>query len=153
MARWYLCNRIDLWPLITWLLRFQICWTLTWDGHWHWDRWNTIPLTTVDSALACHALTMLALCYLPGVMAAYIQLSRWRSKNDLTQGLILLSLIRSITYLLTWDIQLLYLTNKSRPITFYKMSHWIEPMNGNLGRESFLCKLRLKLYFWTECRQ
>jgi hypothetical protein len=56
--------------------RFQICWTLTWDGHWHWDRWNTIPMTTVNSALACHALTMLALCYLPGTLAAYIQIIR-----------------------------------------------------------------------------
>ena len=58
------------------IFRFQICWTLTWDGHWHWDRWNTIPMTTVNSALACHALTMLALCYLPGVLAAYIQIFR-----------------------------------------------------------------------------
>ncbi len=58
-------------------LRFQICWTLTWgDGTWHWERWNTIPMTTVNSALACHALTLLALCYLPGVIAAYIQIFR-----------------------------------------------------------------------------
>merc|ERR1711978_830886 len=31
--------------------KFQICWTLTWDGYWHWGRWSTIPITTINSTL------------------------------------------------------------------------------------------------------
>ena len=63
-------------------LRFQICWTLSWDkietfgDNWNWKRWNTIPTTTVNVTLAVHAITMLSLCYLPGLIASYLQLIR-----------------------------------------------------------------------------
>jgi len=58
--------------------KFQICWTLTWDSYkgWHWGRWETIPVTTVNSTLAVHALNLLALCYLPGCLAGWIQIFR-----------------------------------------------------------------------------
>ena len=59
--------------------RFQICWTLEWDGgwkNWNWKRWNWIPATTVNSTLAVHAINMLTMCYIPGLLAAYIQLIR-----------------------------------------------------------------------------
>merc|ERR1711992_287782 len=56
--------------------KFQICWTLTWDGYWHWGRWETIPITTINSTLAAHSITLLALCYLPGCIAAWIQMIR-----------------------------------------------------------------------------
>merc|ERR1711997_1001037 len=56
--------------------KFQICWTLTWDGYWHWGRWEHIPITTINSTLAAHAITLLALCYLPGCIGAWIQIIR-----------------------------------------------------------------------------
>jgi len=62
--------------------KFQVCWTLSWDkietfgDNWNWKRWNTIPTTTVNSTLAVHAINMLSLCYIPGLIAAYIQLIR-----------------------------------------------------------------------------
>lgn len=62
--------------------KFQICWTLSWDkietfgDNWNWERWNTIPTTTVNSTLAVHAIMMLSLCYLPGLLASYLQLIR-----------------------------------------------------------------------------
>jgi len=62
--------------------KYQVCWTLSWDkiktfgDNWNWKRWNTIPTTTVNSALAQHAITMLSLCYIPGLFAAYLQLIR-----------------------------------------------------------------------------
>ena len=56
--------------------KFQICWTLSWDGKWHWGRFETIPITTVNSVLAAHALQLLTLCYLPGCIAAWIQIFR-----------------------------------------------------------------------------
>merc|ERR1711997_414676 len=58
--------------------KYQICWTLTWDAWkgWHWGRFETIPITTVNSTLAVHAITLLALCYLPGCIAAWIQILR-----------------------------------------------------------------------------
>ena len=58
--------------------RMQICWTLTWDSWkgWHWGRFQTIPVTTVNSTLAVHAITLLALCYLPGCIGAWIQIFR-----------------------------------------------------------------------------
>merc|ERR1719219_173219 len=58
--------------------KFQICWTLTWDSWkgWHWGRFETIPVTTVNATLAVHAITLLALCYLPGCIAAWIQILR-----------------------------------------------------------------------------
>ena len=63
-------------------LRFQVCWTLSWDkietfGHnWNWKRWNTIPTITVNVTLAVHAITILSLCYIPGLIASYLQLIR-----------------------------------------------------------------------------
>merc|ERR1711973_428185 len=56
--------------------KFQICWTLTWDGYWHWGRWETIPITTINSTLAAHSITLLSLCYLPGCIAAWTQMIR-----------------------------------------------------------------------------
>jgi len=58
--------------------KYQICWTLTWDAWkgWHWGRFETIPITTVNSTLAVHALNLLTLCYLPGCIAAWIQIFR-----------------------------------------------------------------------------
>ena len=45
-----------------------------------WDEfWNSlgiIPTESMNQTLACTALNMLALCYLPGCIAAYIQLFR-----------------------------------------------------------------------------
>ena len=54
--------------------RMQICWTLTWESWkgWHWGRFDTIPVTTVISTLAVHAVTLLALCYLPGCIGVWI---------------------------------------------------------------------------------
>jgi len=61
--------------------KFQICWTWSWDAgkdwnNWHWGRFETIPTTTINSTLAVHALNLLALCYLPGCIAAWIQIFR-----------------------------------------------------------------------------
>jgi len=56
--------------------KFQICWTLTWDGYWHWGRWETIPVTTINSTLAAHAISLLALCYIPGGIGGWIQIYR-----------------------------------------------------------------------------
>ncbi len=59
------------------MLRYQVCWTFEWgDGTWHWGLWNSLPLDTLNKTLSVHALTLLATCYLPGVLAAYIQLFR-----------------------------------------------------------------------------
>ncbi len=63
-----------------WLLgfsKFQICWTLEWgDGSWHWDRWHYIPMDTFNKTLSVHAVTMLTTCYLPGVIAGWLQIIR-----------------------------------------------------------------------------
>ena len=57
--------------------RYQICWTLTWGtGNWHWDFWHYLPLDNVNKTLSVQALNMLCLCYLPGVLAGYLQLYR-----------------------------------------------------------------------------
>ena len=67
--------------------KFQICWTITWDkawhdgswtwsDHWNWRRWNYIPVSTVNATLAVHAIYMLALCYLPGCLAGWLQIIR-----------------------------------------------------------------------------
>jgi predicted dinucleotide-binding enzyme len=69
-----------LWGLLFILAfsKYQICWTVTWDSWkgWHWGRFETIPITTVNSTLAAHALALLSFCYMPGCIAAYIQLIR-----------------------------------------------------------------------------
>ena len=55
----------------------QVCWTLIWgDGSWHWGRWHNVPMESLNKTLSVHALTLLAACYAPGVIAAYIQLIR-----------------------------------------------------------------------------
>ena len=57
---------------------FQICWPITWagDGPFLWHLWNNIPMDNVNKTLAVHSLTTLALCYLPGVLAGWIQIFR-----------------------------------------------------------------------------
>jgi len=59
-------------------VKFQICWPITWshDGQFLWYLWNHIPMDNMNKALAVHALTTLALCYLPGVLAGWLQLYR-----------------------------------------------------------------------------
>ena len=47
-----------------------------WDWTAFWKNLGTFPVTNINRALACHALNMLALCYLPGCIGAYIQLKR-----------------------------------------------------------------------------
>ena len=63
-----------------WLLgfaKYQICWTYTWgDGSWHWERWNHLAMDTLNKTLSVHAVTLLAACYAPGVLAAWIQIIR-----------------------------------------------------------------------------
>jgi len=62
--------------------RDQFCWTLTWQhkdipvGEWHWNRWHFLPMSRVNKTLSVHALTLLSLCYLPGVIAAWLQIVR-----------------------------------------------------------------------------
>jgi len=59
-------------------IKFQICWPITWstDGSFLWHLWNHIPMDNVNKTLAVHALNTLALCYLPGVIAAWLQIYR-----------------------------------------------------------------------------
>lgn len=54
--------------------KFQICWPLTWSDNFMWELWNHIPMDNVNKTLAVHALVSLALCYLPGVIAAWVQI-------------------------------------------------------------------------------
>ena len=50
---------------------------MTWSpGTFLWDMWNQIPMDLVNKTLSVHALQTLALCYFPGVLAAWIQLFR-----------------------------------------------------------------------------
>jgi len=59
-------------------VRFQICWPLTWstDGSFLWYLWNHIPMDNMNKTLAVHALVTLAICYLPGVLAGWLQIYR-----------------------------------------------------------------------------
>merc|ERR1712106_1172354 len=59
-------------------VKIQICWPITWsaDGKFLWHLWNHIPMDSTNKALAVHALTTLALCYLPGVLAGWLQIYR-----------------------------------------------------------------------------
>jgi len=59
-------------------VKMQICWPLTWstDGSFLWHLWNHIPMDNMNKTLAVHALITLALCYLPGVLAAWLQIFR-----------------------------------------------------------------------------
>ena len=68
-------NIFKIYPRRVWL---QICWPITWssDGSFLWHLWNHIPMDNVNKTLAVHSLLTLALCYLPGVLAAWLQLAR-----------------------------------------------------------------------------
>lgn len=57
-------------------LKFQICWPLTWSENFLWELWHHIPMDNVNKSLAVHSLTTLCLCYVPGVMAGWLQLYR-----------------------------------------------------------------------------
>ena len=54
----------------------QICWPLTWSDTFLWELWNHIPMDNMNKTLAIHSLLTLSLCYLPGVLAAWLQLGR-----------------------------------------------------------------------------
>ena len=47
-----------------------------WEWWVFWETVEAIPLNNLNLYLAQHALSLLALCYLPGCLAAYIQLFR-----------------------------------------------------------------------------
>jgi len=57
-------------------VKMQICWPLTWSTSFLWHLWNHIPMDNMNKTLAVHALVTLALCYLPGVLAAWLQIVR-----------------------------------------------------------------------------
>jgi len=59
-------------------VKYQICWPITWssDGRFLWELWNHIPMDNMNKTLAVHALITLALCYLPGVLAGWLQIVR-----------------------------------------------------------------------------
>ena len=59
-------------------VKYQICWPITWstDGTFLWSLWNHIPMDNMNKTLAVHALITLALCYLPGVLAGWLQIIR-----------------------------------------------------------------------------
>merc|ERR1712025_1359900 len=59
-------------------VKYQICWPITWssDGRFLWELWNHIPMDNMNKTLAVHALITLALCYLPGVLAGWLQIFR-----------------------------------------------------------------------------
>jgi len=57
-------------------LKFQVCWPLTWSDTFLWELWNHIPMDNINKTLSVHALISLALCYLPGVIAAWVQIFR-----------------------------------------------------------------------------
>jgi len=59
-------------------VKMQICWPITWspDGTFLWGLWNHIPMDNMNKTLAVHALITLALCYLPGVLAGWLQILR-----------------------------------------------------------------------------
>ena len=59
-------------------LKFQVCWPIKWstDGSFLWELWNHIPMDTMNKTLAVHSLITLSLCYLPGVLAAWLQIIR-----------------------------------------------------------------------------
>jgi len=57
-------------------VKFQICWASTWSESFLWELWNHIPMDNVNKTLAVHALTTLCLCYVPGVMAGWLQIYR-----------------------------------------------------------------------------
>jgi len=77
-APFYIHLAIFIFLYAFWFARAQICWPITWagDGPFLWHLWNNIPMDNVNKTLAVHSLTTLALCYLPGVLAGWIQIFR-----------------------------------------------------------------------------
>ncbi|XP_063865230.1 metalloreductase STEAP4-like [Scylla paramamosain] len=63
---------VFLWILA--FFSFQICRNIQ-SGQWD-ENWKRIPLTNFNRVIAITALWTLAFCYIPGLIAAYIQL--WR---------------------------------------------------------------------------
>ncbi|XP_076067465.1 uncharacterized protein LOC143040360 isoform X2 [Oratosquilla oratoria] len=60
---------------IFYLFRLQLCRGIE-DGNWRHVHFELLPLTNTQLSFAMAATILLALCYLPGVLAAYLQL--WR---------------------------------------------------------------------------
>ena len=75
-----------IWFFSIGFIKYQICYTwpephynetvTKWEWWIFWKNVEEIPLIKMNLYLGQHALTMLALCYLPGCFAAYIQLYR-----------------------------------------------------------------------------
>ncbi|XP_053654580.2 metalloreductase STEAP4 isoform X7 [Cherax quadricarinatus] len=62
-----------------WTIKFfrsQICYNLQKDGDWDWGVFEKLPLSNTQNALAFTGCLLLLLCYIPGMIAAYLQL--WR---------------------------------------------------------------------------
>merc|ERR1711879_304345 len=74
----YIHLAIFLFLYILGFVKYQICWPITWstDGTFLWSLWNHIPMDNMNKTLAVHALITLALCYLPGVLAGWLQIIR-----------------------------------------------------------------------------
>ncbi|XP_069194513.1 metalloreductase STEAP3 [Procambarus clarkii] len=65
--------------VLFWLLqlfRIQICPNLTSAAPWNWQRFHRLPFKNTEVTLAFTGCLLLLLCYIPGMMAAYLQL--WR---------------------------------------------------------------------------
>merc|ERR1739838_872366 len=76
-APFYIHLAIFIFLYALWFAKAQICWPITWgNGNFLWQLWNHIPMDNVNKTLAVHSLTMLALCYLPGVLAGWLQIFR-----------------------------------------------------------------------------
>ena len=73
-----------LWFFLIGFAKYQVCFTwpsphhnqnvTKWEWWLFWKNVEEIPLDRLNLYFGQHALTMLALCYLPGCFAAYIQL-------------------------------------------------------------------------------
>jgi len=74
----YIHLAIFIFLYILGFVKYQICWPITWstDGTFLWSLWNHIPMDNMNKTLAVHALITLALCYLPGVLAGWLQIIR-----------------------------------------------------------------------------
>jgi len=80
-APFYIHLAIFIFLYALWFAKAQICWSITWGGwanggQFLWHLWNHIPMDNVNKTLAVHSLTTLALCYLPGVIAGWLQIYR-----------------------------------------------------------------------------
>jgi len=77
-APFYIHLAIFTFLYILGFVKYQICWPITWstDGRFLWELWNHIPMDNMNKTLAVHALITLALCYLPGVLAGWLQIFR-----------------------------------------------------------------------------